>query len=108
MTLGQMLRATVQKFPDRPAIVTVGKGGISWSYRELFERVARFGAVLQGKGLSRGDRIGVISENCPEWPVLDWACQCLGYVLVPIYPTLPKDQTEYILQDCGAKLVVLG
>jgi len=108
MTLGQMLRATVQKFPDRLAITTIGKGAIAWTYRDLFDRVGRYAAVLSTKGLQRGDRICVISENCPEWPVLDWACQCLGYILVPIYPSLPKDQSEYIVRDSGAKLIVLG
>ena len=108
MTLGQMLRATVHTHSDRVAITTTGKGAISWTYRELFDRVARFSAVLAARNLQRGDPVCLIAENSPEWPVLDWACQCCGYILVPIYPTLPKDQTEYIVKDCGAKLVVLG
>ncbi|HWD41703.1 MAG TPA: long-chain fatty acid--CoA ligase [Fimbriimonas sp.] len=108
MTLGQMLRETVGRFGDRTAFVTLGKEAISWSYQEVFTRVKGFAVTLRASGLTRGDRVCIVSENCPEWALFDWACQCLGLVVVPIYPTLPADQTRYIVQNCGAAMVVGG
>jgi long-chain acyl-CoA synthetase len=108
MTLAQVLRSTATQFPDRTAFVTLGKGAISWSYRELYDRVRCYAAVLQTLGLKRGDRIAISSENCPEWSVADWACHILGYIVVPIYPTLPPDQAEYIVRDSESTVVLCG
>src|SRR6185369_13766820 len=62
----------------------------------------------QSLGIQTGDRLCIQSESCAEWAFLDWACQTLGIVVVPIYPTLPADQAQYIVKDCGASLVVAG
>jgi long-chain acyl-CoA synthetase len=108
MTLAQMLRSSVQQYRDRTAFVTFGKGAISWSYGELYDRVRRYAAVLDQLGLAPGDRIAISSDNCPEWALFDWASQCLGLVVVPLYPTLPADQAGYIVKDSGVKAVVSG
>ncbi len=84
------------------------QGFESMSYSELWDRVRSYAAALESLGLQRGDRLAVQSENCVEWAWLDWACQALGVVLVPIYPTLPADQAKFIVKDCGTKLVVAG
>lgn len=86
--------------------VPSAKGFEEITYASLGERVRRFAAVLRDLGLRRGDKVCLQSENCYQWSVLDWACQSLGIVLVPIYPTLPADQTQYIVKDSEAKLVV--
>ncbi len=108
MTLAQVLRSTVGKFGDRMAFVTLGKDPISWNYHEVYDRVRRYAAVLGTLGLNRGDRIAISSENCPEWALFDWACHVLGYVVVPLYPTLPTDQAGYIVQDSESAVVVCG
>src|SRR5690606_6576895 len=41
-----------------------------------------------------------------EWACTDWAAQTLGLIVVPIYPTLPADQTQYIAADCGATVAI--
>ncbi|RYG22009.1 long-chain fatty acid--CoA ligase [bacterium] len=48
-----------------------------------------------------------MAENCIDLVFLDWACYVLGLVVVPIYPTLPAETTQYIVNDSGAKLVVV-
>ena len=49
-----------------------------------------------------GGAVVLLSENRPEWPTIDFACQCRGAVLVPVFPTMVADQAEYIVRDCGA------
>ena len=53
-------------------------------------------------GVPDGGAVVLLSENRPEWPTIDFACQCYGAVLVPIFPTMVADQAEYIVRDCGA------
>ena len=53
-------------------------------------------------GVPNGGAVVLLSENRPEWPTIDFACQCYGAVLVPIFPTMVADQAEYIVRDCGA------
>ena len=58
--------------------------------------------------MRRGDRIAILSENRPEWAITDYACLAARAADVPIYPTLPARQAEYILRDSGAVGVVVS
>ena len=58
-------------------------------------------------GISRGDRIALISNNRWEWVLTDYATLALGACTVPIYPTLSAEQTNYILKDSGIKLLIV-
>ncbi|MBS1716966.1 MAG: long-chain fatty acid--CoA ligase [Armatimonadetes bacterium] len=108
-SLGAMLRQSCREYADRPAMyMPINQGMESLSYRGLYERAYTFAKVLHKYGLKRGDRVVILSENCPEWAMTDWACQTLGLVVVPIYPTLPADQAQYIAKDAGAKFAVTG
>lgn len=106
-SLGDALRHSCRTWPDKVAIqYPENKGFHDLTYRQLEERVRGYCAALQKVGLKRGERLALQSENGIEWALTDWACQCLGIVLVPIYPTLPADQTQYIVRDaqCAAIL----
>ncbi len=59
-------------------------------------------------GVERGDRVALLSENRPEWAIVDLATQAAGGVTVPIYPTLPASQVAHILADSGAKAIVVS
>ncbi|MHB8637715.1 MAG: AMP-dependent synthetase/ligase [Fimbriimonadaceae bacterium] len=108
-SLGALLRNSCRTFAERTAWLVPRDGGFEKvSYRELFELVRRWASGVRSLGLSRGDRLCILSENCAEWALLDWACQTLGIVVVPIYPTLPAEQASYIVGNCAAKVVVCG
>lgn len=61
--------------------------------------------ALEARGLAKGDRLAIFAENRPEWHVVDFACQLLGVVTVPIYPTLAADQVAFILRNSGASWI---
>src|SRR5512145_3293574 len=108
-SLPVMLRDTVKRYPERRAMVFHGAKGVEeLSYAALMEAVRAYAGAMSTLGLKRGDRVCIQSENCVEWALTDWGCQCLGLVVVPIYPTLPADQSRYVLSDSGAKVVVAG
>ena len=54
------------------------------------------------------DKIAVISNNRPEWLMLDLAIQQTGAILVPLYPTLANAELEFILNDAAIKLVFVS
>ncbi len=108
MTLGAVLRESCQKWGDKPAILYHDKGFKPVTYSALWQAVKTYAAALKALGLERGDRFVIQSENCKEWAFLDWASRTLGIILVPIYPTLPPDQSQYIAKDCGAQIAVAG
>jgi len=106
-TLPAMLRGRCRNLPNKTAmLVPEGKEFKPITGRQLEEKVRGYAAAVKELGLERGDRLALQSENCVEWALLDWGCQSLGVILVPIYPTLPEDQTQYIVNDCEAKVVV--
>jgi long-chain acyl-CoA synthetase len=75
---------------------------------ELYGRVRALAEVFRGWGVTKGDRVALLSENRWEWPVTDFATLAIGGVDVPLYPTLTPEQIGYMLRDSGAKVAVLS
>ncbi|KPL16115.1 MAG: hypothetical protein AMJ92_13140 [candidate division Zixibacteria bacterium SM23_81] len=75
------------------------------TYSELSESVTGVAASLVNLGIEKGDRVGIFSNNRPEWAISDLAILKLGGIVVPIYRTLPASSVSLILNDSGAKLI---
>jgi long-chain acyl-CoA synthetase len=76
------------------------------SATEMLRRVAGLSKALFELGIRTGDRVAVFAPNCPEWHVADFAIQGLGGVTVPVYFNESLDRVVYILNDCGARIVI--
>jgi long-chain acyl-CoA synthetase len=102
-TLNQLFLAAIEKY-RRPDALQVKRDGRYYpiSHDTLLERVRRVAFGLDELGVRSGDRVAILSENRPEWAIVDYATLALGAVDVPIYPNLPADQVGYILRDSGA------
>ncbi len=72
------------------------------------ERTRGLALGLALLGVDRQDRVAILSENRPEWPMTDFAALSLGALTVPIYTTYLAPQVEYILRDSLAKVVVVS
>src|SRR6266700_7070059 len=82
-----------------------------WEAISSEEFAAKVGGVvkaLRSWGISRGDRVAILSENRHEWVVADFACMLMGAIVVPIYTTLTPEQTAYILRDSGARAIFVS
>jgi len=78
------------------------------SHADVLRRARCVSLGLTALGVQRGDRIGIMSENRPEWAIADWACLGGGMTDVPIYPTLPADQIVHPLNDSGAVVLFVS
>ena len=72
------------------------------------ERVKNCALGLASLGIRPGDRIALLSENRPEWSIVDMAILSLGAINVPIYTTQAIEQIDYILSDSGAKAIFIS
>src|ERR1044072_610668 len=72
------------------------------------ERVKNCALGLASLGIRPGDRIALLSENRPEWSIVDMAILSLGAINVPIYTTQAVEQIEYILSDSGSKAIFIS
>ena len=87
------------------------KAGGSWhatSWREAAEKVAALATALKAIGLSRGDRVMLVSENRPEWCLSDLAIMAAGCVTVPTYTTNTERDHAHIIENSGAKAVIVS
>src|ERR1044072_585895 len=75
---------------------------------QFVERVKNCALGLAALGVRPGDRIALLSENRPEWSIVDMAILSLGAINVPIYTTQAVEQIEYILSDSGSKAIFIS
>ncbi len=105
-TISQLFLNTIRSYPkDDLMMFKKGGGYVSLSSREILDRVKNIALGLRSLGVGPGDKVVILSENRPDWTMTDFAAQCLGAIVVPIYPTLMPDQIKYIVNDSDAKIV---
>jgi len=107
-TLNDIFFAIVGRRQDRLMLVREASQWVPISSQELYRSVVGMARALKKWGLSKRDRVAILSENRPEWAVTDFASLLLGAVVVPIYSTLTAQQTAYILCDSGARVVAVS
>jgi long-chain acyl-CoA synthetase len=76
--------------------------------QRALEDVEAIAAALADLGVSRGDRVALLSENRYEWPVADLAILGLGAVTVPIYPTSTAQQVRFLLENSEARVAFVS
>ncbi len=91
--------------------VFLRKRDSSWediSWQQFGDQIVRAARGLAALGFQPGDRLAILADNRPEWPLLDLACLYLGGVDVPLYLTSPPDDLAYILNDAGASVLAVA
>lgn len=108
-TICELFLGAIENRPKPDAYLVKSQGqyrGVSSA--EALRQVAALAAVLERRGVARGDRVAILSENRLEWGLTDFALLGLGAIGVPIYPTLLEPDVEYILRDSGSIGVILS
>ena len=81
-------------------------GYTTLSTSEFFGRTAGLAVGLEKLGVGRGDRIMLLTDNRPEWHMVDLATVDLGAADVPVYGTLTPTQISYQIKDSGSKVAI--
>ena len=76
------------------------------TYKDLDERASRLAKWLQLQGVKKGDRIAILSQNCPEFFELEFACAKIGAIELPLNWRLTKPELEYILNDSTPEVLI--
>lgn len=103
-TLGENLKAILEKHPSKECIVDV-YADVSSTYERFYNRVLRLATALVRAGYRKGDRVGIWSTNRWEWTVVQYACHHLGLILVNINPAYRQHELNYVLEKAGVRCV---
>ncbi|PYP09605.1 MAG: hypothetical protein DMD56_10655 [Gemmatimonadetes bacterium] len=107
-TLTELFFDAVQTYGGHAAAFRYKADG-AWrdvTHQAAAARVQALSLGLRELGLGAGEKVAILAETRLEWALTDYACLCARATDVPIYPTLPANQVEYILRDAGAAAVV--
>lgn len=107
-TLADIFFASIAHDLERHVIFKRGSAWQVISSRQLYGYVATLARVLKQWGIRKGDRVAILSENRPEWMIADFASVSTGIIDVPIYATLTAEQTLYLLQNSGARVIFVS
>jgi long-chain acyl-CoA synthetase len=102
-TLPELLRTRAQELGDA---TFVRDKDVDWSYGEFARRVAEIAGGLRALGVGRGDVVGIVLPNGPEYLEAWWAILWLGGVFNPVNPALTGREAVGILSDSGASVVI--
>lgn len=98
-----------EKYPDQK-VALAGKVNGKWreySIDEYIELTNIISGALIELGVQPQDKVAVISNNRPEWNILDMAITQIGAVMVPIYPTISEGDYKIILNNCEAGICIV-
>lgn len=108
-TLVELLKRAVSARPESEVLrYKQNKQWTGITGRTLSERVRNVALGLYKLGVRKGDRIAMLAESGPLWSITDYAILSNGAVNVPIYPTQPVHQVEYILRESEPRLLFIS
>ena len=108
-TIIDIYKNSTTQYANRPFLAEKKGGVYQWTtYREFGTMVDAARGGLATLGVSKGDRVAVISDNCIQWAVMAFASYGLGAWYVPMYEAQLPKEWEFIINDCEAKVVLAG
>jgi long-chain acyl-CoA synthetase len=109
-TLPGLFRERIRRTPDKVAYCQFDAKTGQWhdsTWAEMGADVARWQAAMAQEGLQHGDRVAILMRNCKEWVTFDQAALGCGFVVVPLYTDDRPENTAYIINNSGAKILFL-
>ncbi len=105
ISLTSLILEKASQFGDKPALIN-GATGTQITYAELPELINTFAGNLAGRGFYKGDVLGILSPNRPEYAVAFHGVSRAGGVVTPINPLYTANEISHQLKDSGAKILL--
>ena len=103
IAMPEVLTRTAGRFPDRPALIFMGK---KISYRELEAQVNRFAWALTAIGVQQGDRVALLLPNMPQFVIANYAALRIGAIAVMNNPLSTEEELADRLNDSGSTVLI--
>ncbi len=107
--LFDLISSQLERFPKPDALSCKVNGHwVKYSTQQFKEYADQFSYGLLASGLNKGDKIGIIANNRPEWNFADMGALQTGILNVPVYPTISEKDLKYILNHAEVKMVFVS
>jgi len=103
ITVGHTLTQAAARWPDKTGLVFEGR---RWTFAQWNRAVNKAAHAYRARGVQHGDRVALLTWNLPEQVISFYALMKLGAVPVPINYRLAANEVKYIIDDCGARILV--
>jgi len=105
-TLTGILAEAAREAPDQVAILLRRMDTVSeYTYGQLYRHSLAVAGWLRAQGVAKGDRVGILLENRPEWPMSYFGTVLAGAVAVPLDPVSRWDQVQYALEQTRTRII---
>ena len=99
----------LEKYPREDCMAAKVNGNwVTYSTQKIVDQTNEASRGLIALGIEPGDKVAMISNNRPEWSIMDYALLQIGAINVPIYPTISEQDYVYIFNDAEVKLCVVS
>jgi len=105
MNFALSIEENCKKYPERTCVVD---GDIRLTYGEIEQRASRLARALAGMGVALGDRVAIFQTNCYQFVEMIYAIAKVGGIIVTLNFRLMGEETAYILNNSGAKILLVG
>ncbi len=106
LTLPALLKQSVEKYADRPALAFVGDKPVT--YAEFDKIRLSLMSLLENLDVKQGDKVALLSSNMPNWGITYFAIASMGAVVVPILPDFSPVEIENVLNHSESKAIFVS
>lgn len=106
LTIPSLFNEALKNYPNEKSLVFVGEE--NYTYQQLGNDVQLVATLLSELGVTKGDKIAILSTNMPNWGVAFFAVSVLGAIAVPILPDFHDNEIKTIIEHSEAKLVFVS
>ncbi|MFI5156342.1 MAG: AMP-binding protein [Chitinophagales bacterium] len=104
-TIGENLRQTCKRFPEREALVCIHQRYRA-TYTEFWIQVEQVAKSLLSIDVQKGERVAIWAPNRFEWVLVQYATARIGAILVNINPAYKSTELEYVLKQSGCNVII--
>lgn len=105
MNFALSIEGNCKNYPEKTCVVD---GDIRLTYGEMEQRASHLAHALSGMGVSPGDRVAIFQTNCYQFVEMIYAIAKVGGITVTLNFRLVGEEAAYILNNSGAKILLLG
>ncbi|MFC1532678.1 class I adenylate-forming enzyme family protein [Thermodesulfobacteriota bacterium] len=102
LVIGDIVRLNAKRYPDKKAVIMEDD---YFTYRQLNNLANQLANTMLAQGVKPGEKVALLSQNCLEFVIINYAVAKCGAVLVPINFRFKEKELAYTVRDCGARIL---